>query len=173
MKKFILDPLHSDVSFKIRHLMISNVSGQFSKFDATMEAENEDFTDGKMWFQAEVSSISTNITDRDNHLKSPDFFDVETYPHLTFNSTSVEKNGEEYTITGDLTIKDVTKEVNLKGRYYGNDVDAYGQTKYGFELEGAFNRKDWGLTFNLEGGKGSLIIGDEVKINVGIQMMEQ
>ena len=173
MRKFVLDPLHSDVSFKIKHLMISNVSGQFSKFDATMESENEDFTDGKMWFQADVNSINTNISDRDNHLKSPDFFDIENYPHLTFNSTSVEKNGDDYTITGDLTIKDVTKEVKLKGRYYGNDVDAYGQTKYGFELEGSFNRKDWGLTFNLEGGKGSLIIGDEVKINVGIQMMEQ
>ena len=171
MKKFILDPLHSDVSFKIRHLMISNVSGQFSKFDATLESDNEDFTDAKMWFEADVNSISTNINDRDNHLKSPDFFDVEKYPKLTFNSTAVEKNGEEYIITGDLTIKDVTKEVKLNGRYYGNDVDAYGQTKYGFELVGAFNRKDWGLTFNLEGGKGSLIIGDEVKINVGIQMM--
>ena len=173
MKKFVLDPLHSDVSFKIKHLMISNVTGQFSKFDATMESESEDFSDAKMWFQADVASINTNIADRDNHLRSADFFDVENHPHMTFNSTSVEKNGDSYIISGDLTIRGVAKPIQLNGRYNGSDVDAYGQTKYGFELEGVLNRKDWGLTFNLEGGKGSLIIGDEVRLNIGIQMMEQ
>jgi polyisoprenoid-binding protein YceI len=173
MKKFVLDPLHSDVSFKIKHLMISNVTGQFSNFDATMESESEDFSDAKMWFQADVASINTNITDRDNHLRSADFFDVENHPHMTFTSTSVEKNGDSYIISGDLTIRGVAKPIQLNGRYNGSDVDAYGQTKYGFELEGVLNRKDWGLTFNLEGGKGSLIIGDEVRLNIGIQMMEQ
>jgi polyisoprenoid-binding protein YceI len=173
MKKFVLDPLHSDVSFKIKHLMISNVTGQFSKFDATMESESEDFSDAKMWFQADVASINTNIADRDNHLRSADFFDVENHPHMTFNSTSVEKNGDSYIISGDLTIRGVAKPIQLNGKYNGSDVDAYGQTKYGFELEGVLNRKDWGLTFNLEGGKGSLIIGDEVRLNIGIQMMEQ
>jgi polyisoprenoid-binding protein YceI len=173
MKKFVLDPLHSDVSFKIKHLMISNVTGQFSNFDATMESESEDFSDAKMWFQADVASINTNIADRDNHLRSADFFDVENHPHMTFNSTSVEKNGDSYIISGDLTIRGVAKPIQLNGKYNGSDVDAYGQTKYGFELEGVLNRKDWGLTFNLEGGKGSLIIGDEVRLNIGIQMMEQ
>jgi len=173
MKKFVLDPLHSDVSFKIKHLMISNVTGQFSKFDATMKSESEDFSDAKMWFQADVASINTNIADRDNHLRSADFFDVENHPHMTFNSTSVEKNGDSYIISGDLTIRGVAKPIQLNGKYNGSDVDAYGQTKYGFELEGVLNRKDWGLTFNLEGGKGSLIIGDEVRLNIGIQMMEQ
>jgi len=172
MKKYNLDPLHSDVAFRIKHLMISNVNGFFGKFDATMEANSEDFSDAKIWFQAEVNSISTNITDRDNHLKSPDFFDVENFPHLTFESSSIEKENNGYLIKGNLTIKGVAREVTIKGNYNGNDVDAYGQTKYGFELEGVISRKDWGLTFNLEGGKGSLLIGDEVKLMANIQMME-
>ena len=172
MKKYIIDPLHSDVSFKIKHLMISTVNGNFSKFDATMKSDCSEFSDADIWFQADVDSISTNITDRDNHLKGSDFFDAANYPHLTFQSTSVEKSGDEYIINGDLTIKDVTNNVVLKGTYNGNDVDAYGQTKYGFELEGAINRKDWGLSFNMEGGKGSLLIGDEVKLSVSIQMTE-
>jgi polyisoprenoid-binding protein YceI len=173
MKKYIIDPLHSDIAFKIKHLMISNVNGNFGKFDATMESEMEDFSDAKIWFQADVDTISTNITDRDNHLKSPDFFDVASYPHLNFESTSIEKNEDNYTIKGNLIIKGVVKEITLKGTYNGNDVDGYGQTKYGFELEGSINRKDWGLTFNLEGGKGSLLIGDEVRLFINIQMMEQ
>jgi polyisoprenoid-binding protein YceI len=138
-----------------------------------MESESEDFSDAKMWFQADVDSINTNIADRDNHLRSADFFDVGNHPHMTFTSTSVEKNGDSYIISGDLTIRGVAKPIQLNGRYNGSDVDAYGQTKYGFELEGVLNRKDWGLTFNLEGGKGSLIIGDEVRLNISIQMMEQ
>lgn len=173
MKKFILDPLHSEVTFKIKHLMISTVTGNFSKFDASMTSNSEDFTDAQLSFVADVSSISTNISDRDNHLKSPDFFDVEKYPNIAFESTKVEKFENRYQIKGNLTIKDATNEVVLSGNYNGNDVDAYGQTKYGFELEGVINRKNWGLTFNLEGGKGSLLIGDEVKIFISIQMMAE
>jgi polyisoprenoid-binding protein YceI len=172
MKNYKIDPLHSDVSFRIKHLMISNVNGFFGEFDATMESNTEDFSDAKIWFQAKVNTISTNITDRDNHLKGPDFFDVDNFPHLTFESSKVEKKDDEYVIVGNLTIKGVSREVTLSGNYNGNDVDAYGQTKYGFELNGSINRKDWGLTFNLEGGKGSLLIGDEVKLMVNIQMME-
>lgn len=172
MKNYKIDPLHSDVAFRIKHLMISNVNGFFGEFDATMESNTDDFSDAKIWFQANVNTISTNITDRDNHLKGPDFFDVDNFPHLTFESSEIEKKDNEYVITGDLAIKGVSREVTLAGNYNGNDVDAYGQTKYGFELNGAINRKDWGLTFNLEGGKGSLLIGDEVKLMVNIQMME-
>jgi polyisoprenoid-binding protein YceI len=172
MKKYNLDPLHSDVSFRIKHLMISNVNGFFGEFSANMESENEDFSDAKINFEAKVNSISTNITDRDNHLKSPDFFDVENFPTLTFESTKTTKNGDVYEIVGNMSIKGIIREVTLKGTYNGNDVDAYGQTKYGFELSGNINRKDWGLTFNLEGGKGSLLIGDEVRLLANIQMVE-
>ena len=170
--KYIIDPLHSDVAFRIKHLMISNVNGIFGKFDATMESESEDFEGAKIWFQADVNTISTNITDRDNHLKGADFFDADNFPYITFESSKVEKMNDEYTVIGELTIKGVSREITLKGNYNGNDVDAYGQTKYGFELDGSINRKDWGLTFNLEGGKGSLLIGDEVKLMINIQMMK-
>ena len=172
MKNFIIDPLHSEIGFKIKHLMISTVTGGFQKFDATMESATEDFSDAKISFSAEVSTITTNIADRDNHLKSPDFFDAEKYPKILFESTKVEKLESGYTVSGNLTIKGVSLPVTLKGEYNGSDVDAYGQTKYGFELAGKLNRKDWGLTFNLEGGKGSLLIGDEVSLIISIQMME-
>ena len=172
MKNFIIDPFHSEIGFKIKHLMISTVTGGFQKFDATMESATEDFSDAKINFSAEVSTITTNIADRDNHLKSPDFFDAEKYPKILFESTKVEKLESGYTVSGNLTIKGVSLPVTLKGEYNGSDVDAYGQTKYGFELAGKLNRKDWGLTFNLEGGKGSLLIGDEVSLIISIQMME-
>ena len=172
MKKFIIDPLHSEIGFKIKHLMISTVTGNFGSFNASMESELEDFTDAKINFTADVNSLSTNISDRDNHLKSPDFFDTENYPNIIFESTKIEKLGEDYIVSGDLTIKNTTLPITLKGAYNGNDVDAYGQTKYGFELEGKISRKDWGLTFNLEGGKGSLLIGDEVRLIISIQMTE-
>lgn len=172
MKNFIIDPLHSEIGFKIKHLMISTVTGGFQKFDATMESATEDFSDAKINFSAEVSTITTNIADRDNHLKSPDFFDAEKYPKILFESTKVEKLESGYTVSGNLTIKGVSLPVTLKGEYNGSDVDAYGQTKYGFELAGKLNRKDWGLTFNLEGGRGSLLIGDEVSLIISIQMME-
>jgi polyisoprenoid-binding protein YceI len=172
MKKFIIDPLHSEIGFKIKHLMISTVTGNFGKFNATMESASEDFTDAKINFTADVDTISTNISDRDSHLKSPDFFDVENFPNISFESTNIVKSGDEYEVSGNLTIKDVALPIKLKGTYNGNDVDAYGQTKYGFELEGKINRKDWGLSFNLEGGKGSLLIGDEVRLIISIQMTE-
>jgi polyisoprenoid-binding protein YceI len=172
MKKFIIDPLHSEIGFKIKHLMISTVTGNFGKFNATMESASEDFTDAKINFTADVDTISTNISDRDSHLKSPDFFDVENFPNISFESTNIVKSGDEYEVSGNLTIKDVALPIKLKGAYNGNDVDAYGQTKYGFELEGKINRKDWGLSFNLEGGKGSLLIGDEVRLIISIQMTE-
>jgi polyisoprenoid-binding protein YceI len=172
MKKFIIDPLHSEIGFKIKHLMISTVTGNFGNFNATMESNSEDFTDAKINFTADVNTISTNISDRDSHLKSPDFFDVENFPNISFESTNILKSGDDYEVTGNLTIKDVTLPITLKGAYNGNDVDAYGQTKYGFELDGKINRKDWGLTFNLEGGKGSLLIGDEVRLIISIQMTE-
>lgn len=172
MANFILDPLHSDISFKIKHLMISTVNGTFKEFDVKMESNNEDFTDSKIVFEANVSSISTNITDRDNHLKSKDFFDIENYPKISFYSTNIIKNQDNYTIIGMLKIRDIEKEVSLTGLYNGNDVDAYNQTKYGFELEGKINRDDFNLTFNIAGGKGSALIGNEVRLFISIQMMK-
>lgn len=173
MSTFKIDPLHSDIEFKVKHLMISTVNGRFTKFDATMESELEDFTDAVLTFEADVDSITTNIEDRDNHLKSDDFFSAEKYPKITFKSTGINKldNGD-YTIDGLLTIRDVELPINLKGSYNGNDVDAYGQTKYGFELEGVIKRSEYGLSFNAVGEKGGILVSDDVKLIISIQMMK-
>ena len=173
MTKFIIDPLHSTIGFKIKHLMISTVNGNFNKFNATMQSPAAIKFDGaSIQFEADVDSITTNITDRDNHLKSPDFFDAAKFPKLTFKSTSVQSNGAHYEVTGDMTIRDVTKSISLKGTFNGTDVDAYGQTKYGFEIEGHIKRSDFNLNFNIAGGKGSMLIGDEVILMIDVQMME-
>jgi hypothetical protein len=173
MTKFIIDPLHSSIGFKIKHLMISTVNGNFNKFNATMQSPVPIKFDGaSIQFEADVDSITTNITDRDNHLKSADFFDAAKFPKLTFKSTNVESSGSHYTVTGDLTIRDVTKPVSLKGTFNGTDVDAYGQTKYGFEIEGQIKRSDFNLNFNIAGGKGSMLIGDDVILMIDVQMME-
>ena len=172
MVKYVIDPLHSDISFKIKHLMISNVNGNFNKFDAIMETISDDsFEDANIIFETIVDSISTNISDRDSHLRSADFFDVENYPKIVFKSTSVKGTGSDYEVVGNLTIKGVTNSISLKGTYNGNDVDAWGQTKYGFELEGVIKRSDYGLTFNIPGAKGSMMVGEEVKLIINVQMM--
>lgn len=172
MALYQIDPLHSDIGFKVKHLMISTVNGCFQKFNATMETSAEDFSDAIINFECDVDSIYTNIQDRDSHLKSADFFDIENYPKITFSSKSVQKNGESYSVKGDLTIKDVTREIELTGSYNGNDMDHYGQTKYGFELDGKIDRSDFGLSFNVAGGKGSALIGNEIKLMISIQMLE-
>ena len=171
--EYIIDSSHSEIEFKIKHLMISTVTGRFNTFMATMESNKNDFTDAKIKFDAVVDSITTNITDRDNHLKSTDFFDVENYPLISFESTSITvANGSLYVICGNLTIKDVTKEIIISGTYNGSDVDAYGNTKFGFDLKGKIKRSDFGLTFNIVGEKGGIVISDEVELNISIQMQE-
>jgi len=154
--------------------MISTVNGSFQSFDATLNSDGDDFANATVTFSADVNSVSTNIIDRDNHLKSVDFFDAENYPKINFNSTSVEKVDENsYVMNGDLEIRGVSRPVSLSVEYNGEDEDAYGQTKVGFDMEGKINRKDWGLDFNVAGGKGSLLVGDEVKLNISIQMIKQ
>ena len=153
--------------------MISNVYGNFKSFDATMESSSEDFTDAKITFDADVDSISTNISDRDAHLKTEDFFNVSQYPKVSFVSTNITKTGDSgYVITGELTIKDTTKSVILNGVYNGSDIDPYGQIKHGFELSGKISRNDFGLMFNVLSGKGNALVGDEIKLLLNVQMIE-
>jgi polyisoprenoid-binding protein YceI len=173
MATYKIDPFHSDIIFKVKHMMISTVNGCFQKFDATMESSAEDFSDAKITFECDVDSVYTNIADRDAHLKSPDFFSAEEYPKISYTSTSVEKDGDEYIVTGDLTIKGITKSIVLDGTYNGNDVDMYGNTKHGFELSGKVNRADYGLTFNALSGKGNAMVGGEIRLLISIQMLEQ
>lgn len=171
MANYVIDKLHSDIEFKVKHLMISSVTGRFNSFEATMESDKDDFTDAKIKFEADVDSITTNITDRDNHLKSPDFFDSENYPKLTFVSTDVIKNDENYLIHGDMTIKGKTLPIVLTGTYNGSDVDPYGNTKFGFDLNGKIKRSEFGLSFNIVGEKGGIVVSDDVNLNISIQMI--
>ncbi|PWV54243.1 YceI family protein [Chitinophaga sp. S165] len=169
-----IDPLHSEVEFKIRHLMITNVTGYFGKYDATVESSSDDFTDAKISFEADVDSISTKNEQRDQHLKAEDFFHAAQYPKLTFSSTAVKKvNDEEYKVTGDLTIRGVSKPVELTVEFSGIVKDPYGQTKAGFEIKGKINRKDYGLTYHAATEAGGIVVGDEVKLQAGVQLVKQ
>jgi len=172
MSKFVIDSLHSEIEFKVKHLMISTVTGRFTNFTAELTSEKEDFTDAQITFEADVDSISTSVVDRDNHLKSPDFFDVEKYPKLTFKSTNVSLLEKGYEVTGLLTIHGVEKEVVLCGEYNGTDKDLYGNIKHGFELSGTIKRSDFGLTFNETTDKGGLLVSDDVKLIASVQFIE-
>src|SRR6478735_9427047 len=135
---WISDPAHSEVGFKVKHLMITSVKGHFGKFEAKAVTEEEDFSKAQITFTAEASSISTGVGDRDGHLRSGDFFDADTYPQIRFVSTGVRrKSNDEFELTGDLTIRDVTKPVNLNVEFGGVVKDPYGQTKAGFTVEGS------------------------------------
>ena len=166
------DPLHSQVEFKIKHLMISRVRGSFEDFTVNIETKDATFNGAKVECEIDVGSIKTQIKDRDDHLKSPDFFDVENHPKMIFRSTSVDqKSSNTYEMVGMLAIKGVEKPIVLTVLYNGSDEDQYGQTKYGFEITGAIKRSDWQLDFNVLGGRDTLLIGNEVKIEANIQMM--
>lgn len=164
-----IDTTHSEVTFKVKHMMISTVSGSFEKFDGNVETDNNDFKNGRFSFSAETNSVNTKNEDRDTHLKSEDFFGAEKNPQLTFTSKSFD--GEK--MVGDLTIKGVTKEVVLETEFNGIAVDPYGQTKAGFEFEGNVSRKDFGLTWNAVTEAGSIVVSDKVKLIVSLQFIKQ
>jgi polyisoprenoid-binding protein YceI len=171
-KKWSLDPTHSEIGFKIRHLMITNVSGSFEKFNVNAETEGDDFSKAKISFSADTNSVSTNNEQRDQHLRSADFFDAETYPELKFESTGMRSiSANEFELTGDLTIRNVTKPVKLGVEYGGLMKDPWGNLKAGFTLNGKINRKEWDLNWNAALETGGILVGEEVKINAEIQML--
>ena len=166
-----LDPTHSELTFKVKHLMISNVKGSFTKFNAKIEGD--DFETSKITATVDATSVFTNSADRDGHLKSADFFEVETYPELKFESTSITKTDDgEYTLTGDLTIKGITKSVELDVEFGGFMKDPYGNEKSGFSFEGKINRKDFGLNWNAALETGGVLVSDEVKIAAEVQFVK-
>lgn len=174
MATYKIDAAHSEVTFKVKHLMIASVTGQFKEFDGSMTAEKPDFTDASIDFEALVNSITTGNDQRDEHLKSDDFFAAEKYPKLTFKSTAIQKLDEEtYNLTGNLTIRDVTKPVTLKVTYGGQIIDPWGQTKLGFEIEGKINRKDFGLTWSATTETGGIVVSDDVKLHLNIELIKQ
>lgn len=172
MKKWTIDPTHTEVGFKVKHMMFTNVKGMFNDYSASIDF-NEDLKDANLEFEAKVNSIFTNNADRDNHLKSADFFDAEQYPTLNFKSTKIDGDGSDYEITGDLTIKGVTKPVKLNAEFSGLMTDPWGNTKIGLNLDGKINRKDFGLTYNAALETGGVLVGEDVKLNAEIQLVEQ
>lgn len=172
MKKWTIDPTHSEVGFKVKHMMFTNVKGFFNDYTANIDF-NDDLKDANLEFEANVSSVFTNNNDRDNHLRSADFFDAEHYPTLKFKSTKIEGTGNQYEITGDLTIKGVTKPVTFNAEYSGLMTDPWGNTKVGLNLDGKINRKDFGLTYNAALETGGVLVGENVKLNAEIQLIEQ
>jgi len=167
-----LDPMHSEATFKVRHMMVSNVTGHFKSFSATAQTQAEDLSDARFSFEADVDSIDTRQADRDAHLKSADFFDAANHPKLSFVSTSVEKRGEKHLLKGDLSIRGLVKPVELELEFNGSAIDPYGQTKAGFEITGLISRKEFGLQWNAVTEAGSVVVGDEVKISVNAQFIK-
>lgn len=172
MATWNLDTAHSEVQFKVRHMMVSNVSGYFRNFSGTLTAEADDLNDAQFDFEAQIDSIDTRQADRDGHLKSPDFFDAANHPALSFNSTSVQANGEDWIIKGDMTIRGTTLPIELKADYNGQAVDPYGQTKAGFEITGKISRKEFGLTWNAVTEAGSIVVSDDVKLSINAQFIK-
>ena len=167
--KWVIDPTHSEVSFKVKHMMISTVTGHFEKFDATIDTENDDFDDASLSVEISIDSINTKNKDRDGHLMSEDFFKADEYPKMTFTSKSFTKDK----IVGDLTIRDVTKEVALDVDFNGIAVDPYGQTKAGFEIRGSINRKEFNLTWSAVTEAGNVVVSDQVKMVIDAQFIKQ
>lgn len=166
--KWAIDPTHSEVSFKVKHLVISTVTGNFKSFEGGAESSSDDFQGAEISFAAHIASIDTNQSDRDNHLKSADFFDAEKYPKMTFSGIL-----EGNSLKGELTIKDVTKTIALRADFGGVVQDPYGQTKAGFELEGKISRKEFGLIWNAVTEAGSVVVSDQVRILANIQIVKQ
>ncbi|HTO16267.1 MAG TPA: YceI family protein [Edaphocola sp.] len=166
-----LDQAHSEITFKVRHLMISNVKGHFGSFNANVATEGEDFSTAQVELTIDPNSLNTRNMDRDNHLKSADFFETEKYPQMIFKSTSIEKVDEHtFKMNGDFTIKELTKPITLNVEFGGVVTDPWGAQKAGFTVEGKINRKDWGLTWNaaLEGG--GVLVGEDIKINCEMEL---
>ena len=171
--KWALDTAHSSVDFSVRHMMIANVKGSFNNFNATIEADPTDLTNATIEFSIETGSVDTHNQDRDGHLVSADFFDVENHPNMTFKSTSIEKTDEgEYNVTGDLTLRGVTKQETFAVTFEGQGKDPWGNEKAGFSASGAVNRSDYGLVWNAALETGGVLVGDKVKINLQIKQLK-
>ncbi|WP_268223387.1 YceI family protein [Sinomicrobium oceani] len=167
--KWNIDIAHSEISFKVKHMMISTVSGHFEDFTATAETDREDFIGAAFQFKAKAASITTNNGDRDKHLRSDDFFSAALFPEILFTSGSFDGN----TMAGKLTIRDVTREIRLNVDFNGIAVDLYGQTKAGFEISGSINRKDFNLAWSAITEAGNIVVSDTVKLTVFLQFIKE
>ena len=169
-----LDPTHSEIYFKVKHLMISTVTGQFKEFSGTVETKGEDFTTAKVRFTASVDSIHTNNEQRDAHLKNSDFFDADNYPQLLFEGNKFEKaDDEEYRLYGTLTLKGISNKIVLNVDFGGLTTDPWGNTRVGFSVSGKIDRQEYGISFGAVSETGGLLLGNEVKIYAEVQFVKQ
>jgi len=172
--KWVIDPTHSEIGFKIRHLMITNVSGKFEQFEAEVQTENEDFTTAKIRATIKTASVNTSNLQRDEHLRNSDFFEVENHPDIFFTSQKVEKiDNDNFLVHGNLTLKGVTNPIKLNVEYSGLTNDPWGGQRAGFVVSGKINRNDFGLSFNSAVETGGVVLGEEVKISSEIQLVKQ
>ncbi|MEJ6979377.1 YceI family protein [Pedobacter sp. P351] len=172
--KWSIDTMHSEVLFKVKHLVISTVTGSFKSFNGSATFEEDGFEGADISFSMDVNSVDTNQNHRDDHLKSADFFDAENYPTIDFQSIAFNKVDEEnYKLIGNLTIKGVSKLVEVNAEYGGTEKDAYGNQKVGFEITGTINRKEFGLTYNAITETGGLAIAENIKLIANIQLQKE
>ncbi|MHA3787038.1 YceI family protein [Flavobacterium hauense] len=172
--KWVIDPTHSEIGFKVKHMMFTNVSGQFQNFSATIETDGDNFEDAKIEFTGDINSLTTGSADRDGHLLSADFFDADQFPKITFEATAFKKISEgDYKLTGNLTLHGVTKEITLEAEFGGTQKDPWGNTKAGLVLNGKINRKDWNLNWNAALETGGVLVGEEVKLAIELQFIKQ
>lgn len=164
MKNLIIDNAHSEIGFKVKHLMISTVKGNFTTFSGGVDEK------GEVSVSINVNSINTGNADRDNHLKSADFFNTEEFPTMTFNSKNANLMSDQ--LVGELTIKDITLPIVMDVEYNGKSVDPWGNTKHGFEINGVINRNNYGLTWNAPLETGGVLVSEEVKLSIDLQLME-
>lgn len=169
--KWTIDPSHTEIAFQVKHLMISNVKGVFSQFNGEVLTDDVDFSTAEINFNLNPATINTGNSDRDTHLKSPDFFDVEQFDQISFHSRSMKKVADDvYLLSGDLQIKGIARSVELKVEFGGLMTDPWGNTKAGFSLSGKINRKDWGLNWNAALETGGVLVSEEVKIISEVQL---
>jgi polyisoprenoid-binding protein YceI len=170
MAQWTIDPAHSEIKFKVKHLVVSTVTGQFNRFRGTVQASKPDFSDARIQFEADVDSISTNNEQRDGHLKSPDFFDAANFPEIRFVSTSISRRGEdEYAVAGDMTIRGTTRTVTLDVSYNGT-VKGFDGDVAGFEISGNLNRQEFGLRWNAMTETGGVVVSENVKLDIAVEL---
>jgi len=173
--KWVIDPMHSEVGFKLKHLMVSTVRGVFKEYDASIYTTNEDFLTAEVDFWINPSSIDTGSVQRDEHLRNSDFFDIEHFKEINFtgNTYEIVEKGDNYNIYGELTIKGVSKQVKLTVKFAGIIKDPWGNEKAIFSVKGTINRNDWGLNWNMPLETGGLLISDSIAIEVELQLVKQ
>tara|TARA_R110000868_G_scaffold111773_2_gene301548 strand:- start:387 stop:935 length:549 start_codon:yes stop_codon:yes gene_type:complete len=167
-----IDPIHSLIQFKVKHLAISNVSGNFNDFSGTFITQDEEFNNAKIYFEINTNSVDTNNSERDIHLKSKTFFNIDKFPKIIFNGI-LQKLEDNFQINGDLTILSITKPIQLQTEFLGIGVGRFNDERAGFEINGKLNRKEYGLNFGLVKDAGSLIVGEEIKLHFDLQLIKQ